>query len=125
MPTTAKPMRPECLGPYRMDAPGGPVCSCGRPSRHESGWCGRAPDDETTLAEPDSKEALDALVQKLDDLAYGAPGFTQRTWPIAIELLREFAGKVREHERLTLRERPTRPDLRTLLEEEEEKGTKG
>ena len=26
--------------PARMDAPGGPVCGCGRPSRHESGWCG-------------------------------------------------------------------------------------
>jgi hypothetical protein len=23
-----------------MDAPGGPVCGCGKPSRHESGWCG-------------------------------------------------------------------------------------
>lgn len=26
--------------PHRMDAPGGPVCGCGQPSRHESGWCG-------------------------------------------------------------------------------------
>jgi hypothetical protein len=33
-------MLPTCLGPYRMDAPDGPVCSCGRPSRHQSGWCG-------------------------------------------------------------------------------------
>ena len=32
---------PGCGGPYRLDAPGGPVCSCGQPSRHESGWCGR------------------------------------------------------------------------------------
>lgn len=24
----------------RMDAPGGPQCGCGRPSAHESGWCG-------------------------------------------------------------------------------------
>ena len=32
---------PGCGGPYRMDAPGGTVCSCGQPSRHESGWCGR------------------------------------------------------------------------------------
>jgi hypothetical protein len=31
---------PGCLGPYIMDAPDGPVCSCGRPSRHQSGWCG-------------------------------------------------------------------------------------
>jgi hypothetical protein len=35
---------PGCGGPYRMDAPGGPVCSCGLPSRHESGWCGRTVD---------------------------------------------------------------------------------
>lgn len=34
------PMLPTCLGPYRMDAHDGPVCSCGRPSRHQSGWCG-------------------------------------------------------------------------------------
>jgi hypothetical protein len=36
-------MRPECGGPYNMAAPDGPVCSCGEPSRHESGWCGRSP----------------------------------------------------------------------------------
>lgn len=30
-----------CRGPAHMDAPGGPRCSCGWPSRHESGWCGR------------------------------------------------------------------------------------
>ena len=32
--------------PHQMDAVDGPVCSCGRPSAHESGWCGicrRAP----------------------------------------------------------------------------------
>ena len=28
------------MRPARMDAPDGPVCGCGRPSRHESGWCG-------------------------------------------------------------------------------------
>ena len=27
-------------GANRMDAPGGPQCGCGRPSAHESGWCG-------------------------------------------------------------------------------------
>ena len=26
---------------HRMDAPGGPVCACGEPSGHPSGWCGR------------------------------------------------------------------------------------
>lgn len=25
--------------PNRMDAPGGPVCACGKPSRRESGQC--------------------------------------------------------------------------------------
>lgn len=30
------------LRPAQMDAPGGPVCGCGAPSRHESGWCGGA-----------------------------------------------------------------------------------
>ena len=28
------------LGGHRMDADGGPVCRCGKPSTHESGWCG-------------------------------------------------------------------------------------
>lgn len=28
------------LTPNQMDAPGGPRCACGRPSTHESGWCG-------------------------------------------------------------------------------------
>jgi hypothetical protein len=27
-------------GPHRLDGPSGPVCMCGQPSRHESGWCG-------------------------------------------------------------------------------------
>lgn len=27
--------------PHQMDAPDGPVCGCGLPSAHESGWCGR------------------------------------------------------------------------------------
>jgi hypothetical protein len=27
--------------PHQMDAPGVPVCGCGLPSTHESGWCGR------------------------------------------------------------------------------------
>jgi hypothetical protein len=27
-------------GPHRLDGPDGPVCMCGQPSRHESGWCG-------------------------------------------------------------------------------------
>jgi len=27
---------------HRLDAPGGPTCSCGAPSTHESGWCGNA-----------------------------------------------------------------------------------
>jgi len=27
-------------GAYIMDGPDGPVCSCGQPSTHESGWCG-------------------------------------------------------------------------------------
>jgi hypothetical protein len=26
--------------PHQMDAPDGPLCRCGQPSRHESGWCG-------------------------------------------------------------------------------------
>jgi hypothetical protein len=26
--------------PAIMDSPDGPTCGCGRPSRHESGWCG-------------------------------------------------------------------------------------
>ena len=33
-------MRPECRGPYVLNAPDGPRCSCGRPSRDERGWCG-------------------------------------------------------------------------------------
>lgn len=27
-------------GAHLLDTPIGPICSCGRPSRHESGWCG-------------------------------------------------------------------------------------
>jgi hypothetical protein len=27
--------------PHQMDAPDGPVCGCGLPSTHESGWCGQ------------------------------------------------------------------------------------
>jgi len=41
-PVPGRPAGP-CRGPYQMDAPGGPICSCGRPSRHESGWCGLPP----------------------------------------------------------------------------------
>lgn len=26
--------------PHNMDAPDGPICGCGEPSRHDSGWCG-------------------------------------------------------------------------------------
>jgi hypothetical protein len=26
--------------PNKMDAPNGPECACGKPSRWESGWCG-------------------------------------------------------------------------------------
>ena len=32
--------RPDVPRPARMDAPDGPICGCGRPSTHESGWCG-------------------------------------------------------------------------------------
>ena len=31
----------KCLGPYIMDAPDCPKCSCGEPSTYESGWCGQ------------------------------------------------------------------------------------
>ena len=34
-------MLPGCGGPYNTTASSGPTCSCGEPSRHESGWCGR------------------------------------------------------------------------------------
>lgn len=30
----------EPIPAARMDAPNGPECACGRPSMHESGWCG-------------------------------------------------------------------------------------
>ena len=26
---------------HQMDAPEGPICRCGRPSREQSGWCGQ------------------------------------------------------------------------------------
>jgi hypothetical protein len=32
---------PQSLPAARMDAPNGPVCWCGEPSTHQSGWCGR------------------------------------------------------------------------------------
>lgn len=42
---------PDCYGftvrPNRMDAPGGPVCGCGRPSRLQSGACGQPECDPT------------------------------------------------------------------------------
>ena len=74
---------------------------------------------EESLAEPDSDEAINDLVQRFDDLTYGKPGITQGTWPMFVEYLREFAQKVREHERLALRERPTQPDLKVLIEHNE------
>lgn len=42
-PWKVKELATHALGappPARMDAPDGPVCGCGKPSRHESGWCG-------------------------------------------------------------------------------------
>jgi len=35
------PSVPTEIPAARMDAPDGPVCWCGAPSRKESGWCGR------------------------------------------------------------------------------------
>lgn len=38
------PPCPRCRGmglvPNNMEAGDGPVCACGKPSRHQSGWCG-------------------------------------------------------------------------------------
>lgn len=35
------PLSMETVWPgHRMDADGGPQCECGKPSAHESGWCG-------------------------------------------------------------------------------------
>lgn len=28
------------IGSHDLAAPDGPVCACGKPSTHESGWCG-------------------------------------------------------------------------------------
>lgn len=40
------------LKPNVMNAPDGPMCSCGQPSRHESGWCGNAhPEPSGAIAE--------------------------------------------------------------------------
>ena len=36
----AAPRSSGTPAPHRMDAPDGPVCGCGRPSTHASGWCG-------------------------------------------------------------------------------------
>ncbi len=51
-------MLPGCGGPSIMDAPGGPVCSCGQPSRHESGWCGRTGRCYTVDARPEAVAAV-------------------------------------------------------------------
>jgi hypothetical protein len=36
--------------PHQMDAQGGPVCGCGLPSAHESGWCGQCEVSERRIA---------------------------------------------------------------------------
>jgi hypothetical protein len=64
------------------------------------------------LAEPDSEEALRALVEEL----YLGTGVKQNIRGAALSRLRNFAREVREHERLALRERPTQPDLKVLKE---------
>jgi len=44
LPSLASPACSFChdvgIRPNVMDGPAGPVCACGSPSRHESGWCG-------------------------------------------------------------------------------------
>lgn len=74
----AKPPEPKltieileaALGPAnRMDAPDGPQCACGKPSRHQSGWCGEC-------QEPSVLEAVQfdlEMDRMLDDVKEGRP----------------------------------------------------
>lgn len=59
------------------------------------------------LAEPDSDEALRATMSVLREALDCGDD--------AEAVLRDFARRVREHERLALRERPTQPDLGKVL----------
>lgn len=38
-PTPTPPLASLGIRGHRMDAPNGPECACGKPSRHQSGWC--------------------------------------------------------------------------------------
>lgn len=51
------------MAPARMDAPDGPVCGCGNPSRHESGWCGVCP----LSSPPSDGDTLASLTRERDE----------------------------------------------------------
>jgi hypothetical protein len=68
------------------------------------------------LAEPDSDEALREVARRVGDIWLNFGISEDATNRNVVLILRQFAHAVREHERLALRERPTQPDLKVLLD---------
>lgn len=85
---------PECFGsgirPHQMDAPGIPMCACGRPSRMESGWCGgehpvRCP--SCAAIDPRPPDITRALVEGSLVLGqHGVPVVTEGVSEVAAEI---------------------------------------
>ena len=61
--------------------------------------------DWSLLEEPDCEEGIRAVARAV---------YTSETDAEMTSILRDFARHIRDHERVSLRERPTRPDLTTL-----------
>lgn len=89
-----------------MDAPGGPVCSCGRPSKHESGWCGREDKRSKLVVEiPDlvsdlaaDPGAIGRNAARLAKKGRAADRFLRNTASILTDALRDCAISSDNHD---------------------------
>jgi hypothetical protein len=74
----------------------------------------RSIEPPSTLSEPDSDEQLRYLVQSIAD-ALDPIDLDADLSAAMIVMLKAFALRVREHERVAIRERPTQPDMGKVL----------
>jgi hypothetical protein len=68
---TGKPERVDQPRPHVMDAPDGPMCQCGKPSAHESGWCGTCP--STVPYDTEGCICTETVVGKSECPVHGPP----------------------------------------------------